>query len=93
MDINHGQYYLLLTRQLINGDPGNSAWRFLCHGAAPKDCGAPPRTCLWDSLEDPRTIFWQNNIRFCLEMTFPGNLSLPISVLGAFERRHTFYIE
>jgi len=30
------------------------------------------------SVPDPRIIFWQNNIRFCSEMTFPGNLSLPI---------------
>jgi hypothetical protein len=26
-------------------------------------------------------------------MTFPGNLSLPMIVLGAFEERHTFKIE
>jgi hypothetical protein len=44
-------------------------------------------------VEDPRTIFYQNNIRFCLEMTFPGNLSLPMTVLGAFEGRHAFKTE
>jgi hypothetical protein len=99
MDINHGQYYLLLTRPHINGGLGNSSWQLISlWGVALgypvlKDCGAPPTTCLSVFVEAPRTIFYQNNIRFCLEMTFPGNLSLPMIVLGAFEGRHTFKID
>ena len=77
--ILHGGYHLI------------GAWVWVIRH--PKDCGAPPATCLSAFVEAPWTIFWQNNIRVCLEMTFPGNLSLPMIVLGAFEGRHTFKIE
>jgi hypothetical protein len=34
----------------------------------------------------------QNNISFSGEMIFPGNLSLPVIVLGEVELRHDFLL-
>ena len=76
---------------ILHGNLGH--WGVALWHPAPKDCGAPQRSCLSAFVEAPRTIFCQNTIRFCLEMTFPGNLSLPVILLGAFEGRHASQIE
>jgi hypothetical protein len=61
--------------------------------SGPQKLGAPPRTCLSAFVGASRTIFWQNDIRFCWEMTFPGNLSLAMIVLGEFTRKYAYKIE
>jgi hypothetical protein len=41
----------------------------------------------------PEKNFLQNDIRFCLEMIFPENLSLSMVVLETLERKCSFQIE
>jgi len=59
----------------------------------PKVWGAPQRTSLKAFREDPRVTFLRENVRFCVKMIFPGNLSVPVIIPGPFERIHTFLIE
>jgi len=78
-----------LTRQAIDGNPGNYPRRIFGHDGvahghhAPKGPGISPQTSLaWLREKTPGNCF-QENIRFGLAMTFPGNLPVPVMSLGA----------
>jgi hypothetical protein len=60
---------------------------------SPKAGGLHRSPLLGRSWKTTGIIFLQNNIRFCFEMIFLGNLLVPLIALGALERRQEFLME